>query len=350
MRTRKLLKPASAVLLAAVATATAGRVLMRPAILTQPERTAIQQGPRNCGGFIGAIAQRLILFLVMCLSAGTTTAAIYTANVGGCTSQSNVGATSPQFSSTSQASCGLSPFWGNASAIASEFGLGVSADGVSAWQGSATSFIAFSQVETQFIISGPSGLVQTSLNLHFEAGFPTGVVNGGSTRAARIDLTMSAASFGQVGTYYGKYEDRANAGGRTFTYEGTLGQVPGTVLLNGPSVTPLFSVPVGVPVDIRLSLLGQVENYGDASGAVDAMDTLYFPLDGPVFNLPDGYTATILGLNVENNRVVLDDGGTVPEPGTLALFGLGLAGLATSRRRSHGRRPTPQSISNQPTA
>lgn len=84
---------------------------------------------------------------------------------------------------------------------------------------------------------------------------------------------------------------------------------------------------------MTLSLIGRLENSGDASGGVYAMDTLYFPLNGPVFNLPYGYSATIAGLNVVDNRVVRDDGGTVPEPGTLALLGLGFAGIAATRRR-----------------
>jgi len=137
-------------------------------------------------------------------------------------------------------------------------------------------------------------------------------------------------SAGIFGVYFGEYNDIADGAGRSFTYAGSLGPVPGTVLRSGISVTPLFSVPVGVPIDMWLSLSGSVEQIGDAVGAVYAMDTLYFPLSGPVFNLPDGYTATIVGLNVEDNRVVR---GTVPEPGSLALLGLGLAGLGLSRRR-----------------
>lgn len=293
---------------------------------------------RSFRGFVAAILGLVGLSLAMVLPTDHAMAATYTAAANGCGNQSNSGATSPQLAAVSQLDCTASWFYGNASAISSEFGLGVSADGVSSCCGSASLFEALAQIGTQFIISGPTATVETSLNLYFEAGFPSGVVPGYSKREARIDLIMSQATFGTVGIYFGLYRDVADSGGRAFTYGGDLSQIPGVVIpggeaLDGTSVTPTFVVPVGVPVDITLALRGSVENVGNASGGMYALDTLYFPLSGPVFNLPDGYTATIFGLNVENNRVVRDDVGTAPEPSTLALLGLGAVGLFVARRR-----------------
>ena len=44
------------------------------------------------------------------------------------------------------------------------------------------------------------------------------------------------------------------------------------------------------------------------SGGMNAMHTNSFPTDRPVFNLPDGYSAFIDGMNVVDNRVVRDEG------------------------------------------
>ncbi len=105
---------------------------------------------------------------------------------------------------------------------------------------------------------------------------------------------------------------------------------------------PYFSgllVPVNRRLIFIMSLQAWVGMAFDATGWADASNTLYFPLEGPVFNLPEGYSAIIYGMNVENNRVVgLDPppGGEIPEPGTMLLAAAGLLALGTARLRRHG--------------
>jgi hypothetical protein len=121
----------------------------------------------------------------------------------------------------------------------------------------------------------------------------------------------------------------------TFTYSGNIPQqIYGTTLL-GVMSTPKFQLPVNTLISFNLFLEAWVDQSGNATGAVSAFDTLYFPLDRPVFNLPDGYSAAIYGLNVIDNRVAGGGGNSVPEPGTLGLLAAGLLGLlgVISRRR-----------------
>ena len=93
-----------------------------------------------------------------------------------------------------------------------------------------------------------------------------------------------------------------------------------------------MTLPTGVPLTISFTLTlaamegSTLENSG--SWDLDFSDTASFALEGPVFDLPIGYTVNRMG--IVNNAY------TVPEPGTV-LSALGAGWLMISRRRHSGR-------------
>lgn len=201
------------------------------------------------------------------------------------------------------------------------------------------------------IISGPAGgSIQTSLNMNLSGGLNVSSFaqlafgNGAEAQAfASVSVfalvagnpfsgTQSISSLWQVETQSGD--------GSTFE-DGMLAGYTG-----GPAglTTPLMMLPVGTPfvlqlglstsadTDSRNSIVGS-RRQADASSLFDS--TLSFPLFGPVFNLPDGYTANSLsGLIVDNRWLGLADPSPVPEPSSLALLLAGLLWFARTLVRA----------------
>jgi PEP-CTERM motif len=229
---------------------------------------------------------------------------------GGCASFSDISATAA-FGSAAGGPCSNIVNIGSVEATASDAGLGTAATLTHFCCSTSSSSGAQSRVDTRLRISGPAGTVPVSLNL---------VLDSNSSPGAAISI--GAQQFG--------------SGSISVRQDGSFGQLNNGVLIPTPDcdgcliTTKTVNLNTNVDHFFRLQLNTQViSGTGDYTGAVDAF--LGFPTDGFVFNLPEGYTASIEGMGVVDNRWI----SAVPEPGSQALLVLGLLGVAA---RLHRRR------------
>jgi hypothetical protein len=178
------------------------------------------------------------------------------------------------------------------------------------------------------MIIGPPGLVDIELNLQLKGTVTGGTVTGISHRRIQLSVTIG-------GDYrMGFIDELAQASGLALTTGGTLVMPPGSCPSPCNLVTPTVTVAANTLIPLGLTLYAFVDGAGHGYGRASAFDSLTFPIGEDVFNLPDGYTAVIYGMNVENNRVVGQDEPPigVPEPATLLPAGAALAALAIRRR------------------
>ena len=161
-----------------------------------------------------------------------------------------------------------------------------------------------------------------SLNEPPVLGFPAGA---GGTATVAVDVQTGGASF---------------AGTRSYSNNNRNEEVFGsTGLLAGGDIfgTPAFDVAVGSPFSIEVTMsvsAGASTNitHGNANASASFLSTLRFPIVGPVFDVPEGYTVNSLSAGIVNNRFGVAAPVAVPEPSMALLLGFGVAALGGARR------------------
>jgi len=281
---------------------------------------------------------RIVAGLFLLFAAGQLPAATFTASASGCGFDFQTSTSGPVQAIVTDKDCtGFGGDIDTAYARSGPTGLGASAEHLHTCCDTATSAGGTAFSSTDFMITGPAGPVMISLNLALTGQLGGGSAADTSVRWIRIDAAIPGllAAFGQV------MEIASDTQFRTIR-EGAL-TLPGDLCATVCLVpTTQIQINTGQWYTLELSLIaGAGGGIGDHFGWADARNTLYFPLDGPVFNLPDGYSAEIPDMNVAGNRVVRqeDPGGEVPEPGTCALAGAGLLVVTLLRRRNGAARP-----------
>jgi len=207
------------------------------------------------------------------------------------------------------------------------------------------------------IIPGPVGTtVSTSLNMHLDGGLTaTAFAQLAFGFGAEVNAyaSVSVGAFAAGNFFSGTQAiarlwevDTGEGGGSTFE-DGLLTGFTG----NGGITTPQMNVPVGAPFSLSLSLFtsaytdsrNAIIGSGRQAAASSLFDsTLSFPLFGPVFNLPEGYTANSPSGLILDNRWLGPPGPTpdpvsVPEPSSLLLLVTGLLCFARRFSRVHDK-------------
>lgn len=190
--------------------------------------------------------------------------------------------------------------------------------------------------------SGPAdaspGLIPVSLNLAIDGSFDLlqqGMGDATATGGVSVVYGLGVPGPGSTATPATvasllRQRDRGSSLGSRSGFFDVLGDSDGWAL-DGVFQTPTILVPADTPLLLTVMLIANasvVTRDGTPVNALTAFDhTLRFPLDGPVFNLPEGYTAHSLQAGIVNNV------SAVPLPPTSWLFAMGLAAVAARGRR-----------------
>ncbi len=181
-------------------------------------------------------------------------------------------------------------------------------------------------------ITGPGGgpaVVQATMHVRVDGQMSAVGFNSGAGADLRLSL-IAGGGYGGGGvsaTLDGHYDESVGYGPHT---SGLFAGESGYSIHDTFSVTATLHTTFANGVEVNFAAAAGSSNAGGGTASSDFFDTVHFPTAGPVFDLPEGYTANSVSGNIVDNHWV-----GVPEP-TSAVLGLfaaaGMAVLAIRRR------------------
>ena len=159
-----------------------------------------------------------------------------------------------------------------------------------------------------------------SLNEPPVLGFPAGA---SGTASVAVSVEAGGLSFNGTRSYFNNNHNQESFGATGLLAGGDL------------FITPVFDVLVGSPFSLTVAMTvvaGASTNvtHGNANANASFGNTLSFPIGGPVFEVPDGFTVNSLSAGIVDNRFGVN--AAVPEPSIALLLGIGVAALGGVRR------------------